>query len=167
MKESLSKLKENKTFFLEIPNKHAFIVIMFFLILVSCSKKTEEINYNSDECDYCTMRISDNKFTAEIITDENKVYKFDSIECLVGFALAKNILDDKSLTFFVCDYLNPGNFIDVKKGFFVHNNEFTSPMGLNVQAFSSQSDREKFVKENGGSQISWEKVVNMVKESNE
>jgi len=143
----------------------AFTVLMLLLMVTSCSKTTEEINYNSDECDYCTMQIRDNRFATEIITDDNKVYKFDSIECLIGFALAKNILDDKSLSLFVCDYQNPGKLLEVKSSFFTHNENFTSPMGLNVQTFSTESDQEKFVNENGGTKIGWEDVVEMVKES--
>jgi len=142
-----------------------FILLLIFFTSTSCSKRTEEINYNSDECDYCTMQIRDNRFAAEIITDENKVYKFDSVECLIGFALAKNILDDKFLSLFVCDYQNPGKLLEVKYSFFTHNENFHSPMGLNVQTFSTESDRDKFIKENGGTEISWEDVVKMVKES--
>jgi copper chaperone NosL len=138
---------------------------MLLLIVTSCSKKPEEINYKSDECDYCTMQIRDNRFAAEIVTDDNKVNKFDSIECLIGFALAKNILDDKSLSLFVCDYENPGKLLKVKSSFFTHNENFTSPMGLNVQTFSTESDQEKFVNENGGTKLGWEDVVEIVKES--
>jgi copper chaperone NosL len=142
-----------------------FGFVVLVIILTSCSKKPQEINYNSDECDYCTMQIRDNRFAAEIINGENKVYKFDSIECLIGFALAKNILDDKSLSLFVCDYQNPGNFIEARNSFFTHNENFTSPMGLNVQAFSSESECEKFMKENGGKKLKWDDVVKMAKES--
>jgi copper chaperone NosL len=143
----------------------SLIVLIIFLTVTSCSKKPEKINYSKDECDYCTMQIRDNRFAAEIVTGENKIYKFDSIECLIGFALTKNILDDKSNSFFVCDYLSPGNFLDFRNSFFTHNDYFSSPMGLNVQAFSTESARENFIKENGGTKISWDEVVKMVKES--
>jgi copper chaperone NosL len=142
-----------------------FILLLIFFTSVSCSKKTEEINYNSDECDYCTMQIRDNRFAAEIVTDENKVYKFDSIECLIGFALAKNVLENKSISLFICDFQNPGKFLKVKNSFFTHNENFTSPMGLNVQTFSTESNREKFIKENGGNKLTWDEVVKMVKKT--
>jgi copper chaperone NosL len=140
-------------------------LILFFFILTSCTKKAEEINYNNDECDYCRMQISDNRYAAQIIVKSDKVYKFDSIECLIGYSLVKNLTDSDSMKFIVSDFLNPGRFIDVGKSFFVHNDKFMSPMALNVQTFSSQSDCEKFVEENGGKEISWDDVVNMVKKT--
>lgn len=141
------------------------LLLLLIVIIASCTDRQKKINYNSDECDYCNMQISDNRFAAEIITNEGTVYIFDSIECLVGFAMVKNIVDDNSASFYVCDYLSPDNFLDAKKSYFTHNEDFRSPMGLNVQAFSSQSEREKFVKENGGEEINWDDVMNMVKES--
>jgi copper chaperone NosL len=143
---------------------------LFFLLIViisSCANGTKEINYSKDECDYCKMQISDNRFAAETITNEGTVYIFDSIECLIGYSLVKNITENDSEKFYICDFLNPGSFIEIGNSFFVHNNDFMSPMGLNVQTFSSQSEREKFVKENGGEKINWDDVVNMVKESAE
>jgi copper chaperone NosL len=145
--------------------KLTFTLLIIFLTLTSCSKNPEQINYNEDECDYCAMRINDNRYASEIITNENKVYKFDSIKCLIGFALAKNILEDKSISLFVCDYSNPGKFIELKNSFITHNENFTSPMGLNVQAFSTEAARDKFITENGGTKISWDEVVKMEKES--
>jgi copper chaperone NosL len=144
--------------------------VLFFLLIViisSCTNGTKEINYSKDECDYCKMQISDNRFAAEIITNEGTVYKFDSIECLIGYLLVKNVTDSDSVKFYICDFLNPGRFIEMRNSFFVHNNDFMSPMGLNVQAFSTESECKKFVKANGGKQISWDKVVEMVKKSNE
>jgi copper chaperone NosL len=113
------------------------------------------------------MPISDNRYATEIISNDAKVYKFDSIECLIGYSLVKNVTQNDSVKFFVSDFLNPGRFIEIGNSFFVHNDKFMSPMALNVQTFSSQTDCEKFVKENGGTKISWEDVVKMVKESNQ
>jgi len=146
-----------------------FVSVFSFLVLIvtlaSCAKKAEEINYNNDECDYCRMQISDSRYAAKIVVKDEKLYKFDSIECLIGFTLVKNISESDSVKFYVCDFSNPGNFQEVINCFFVHNNDFESPMALNVQAFSSQTEREKFVKENGGTEISWDDVVNLVKET--
>jgi copper chaperone NosL len=143
----------------------ALSLILFYFTITSCSKKAEEINYSNDECDYCRMQISDNRYAAKIVVKNDKLYKFDSIECLIGFTLVKNIVENDTMTYYVCDFSNPGNFQEVKKSFFVHNDKFMSPMALNVQSFSSQSDREKFVKENGGTEINWDDVVNMVIET--
>jgi len=148
-------------------NKLKFALILALLVIVACTKKQEEVSQRAEECVYCTMQISDDKYASKIITSDEKVYKFDSIECLIGFASVKNLIDGETQNLLVSDYSNPGNFINVRNAHYVHNDSFRSPMGLNVQAFSSQSDREKFVKQNGGEIINWDDVVNMVKESAE
>jgi copper chaperone NosL len=143
--------------------------VLFFLLIViisSCTNGIKEINYSKDECDYCKMQISDNRFAAEIITNQGTVYKFDSIECMIGFALTKNILNDKSVEFYVCDFLNPGHFIEAKNSYFARNENLPSPMGLDFQAFFSQGDRDMLVDENNisGEKLNWEDVVELVKE---
>ncbi len=145
--------------------KNFFVLFIIVFLISSCAQKTEEIKFNSDECAYCTMPIGDNRFASEIISDEGKVYKFDSIECLTGFAIAKNYVGDNSQTFYVMDFLKPGNFLKARKSFFSANKKFSSPMGLNVQAFATETERDMFLKQNGGTKISWIDVVNMVKES--
>ncbi len=141
------------------------LLLLLIFIISSCADRQKKINYNSDECDYCRMQISDNRYAAKIVYNNERLYKFDSIECLIGYSLVKNVTESDSVKFFVCDFLNPGSFIYVGKSFFVHNDDFISPMALNIQSFSSQSDREKFVKENGGTEINWDEVVNKVIET--
>jgi copper chaperone NosL len=145
--------------------KNYFFLLIVIILISSCSQKTEEIKFNSDECDYCNMQIGDNRFAAEMISDEAKIHKFDSIECLTGFAITKNFVDDNSQSFYVMDFLKLGNFINARKAFYLNNNNFHSPMGLNVQAFATETERDMFSKKNGGDKISWEDVVKMVKES--
>ena len=140
-------------------------VLLTVVIITSCLKKPEDIKYNDDECAYCSMQIGDNKFAAEIISDEEKVYKFDSIECLTGFALVKDFINDNSQTFYVMDYLKPGNFINARSSFFSGNKNFRSPMGLNVQAFATETERDMFLKQNGGNKLSWDEVVKTIKDS--
>lgn len=141
------------------------LLLPLLVIVSSCSKSPEPINYNSDECEYCHMQIVDNQFAAEIVTDKGKVYKFDSIECLAGFALVKNLVEDQNQNLYVNDFNDGGNFLDIRKSFFTHNPDFCSPMGLNVQTFKTKTEAEKFVKENGGAELNWNDVIKLVKDS--
>jgi len=50
---------------------------------------------------------------------------------------------------------------------FVHNDNFKSPMVLNVMAFDSKEMADKFMSENGGEQFSWIDVINLVKKRSE
>jgi copper chaperone NosL len=139
-----------------------FLLLFILLILNACSKSPEEINYGEDECEYCKMLITDNKYGAEIITDKGKTYKFDSIECLIGFASVKNLLGGETQNLLVSDFSNPGNFTDARNAHYVQNDNYRSPMGLNVSAFGDKSKSDKFISDNGGQNLGWLDVIQLV-----
>ncbi|MGB5289798.1 MAG: nitrous oxide reductase accessory protein NosL, partial [Ignavibacteriaceae bacterium] len=105
-----------------------------------------------------------NRYGAEMVTDKGKVYKFDSIECLTEFAVVKNLIGDSNQKFLVTDFAQPETFIDASTAFYVLNDNFRSPMGLNVSAFGSEISRQKFVAESGGSLLYWVDVIELVKQ---
>jgi copper chaperone NosL len=148
-------------------NSSFVILLNLFLLftLTKCGGKPEPINYGSDECEFCRMLISDKRYGAELISDKGKVYKFDSIECLVNFALVKNLIGDEKQIMLVTNFRKPENFINCKKAFYVHNESFRSPMGLNVSSFGDQKSAQKFLSENGGAGFSWFDVIEKVKQS--
>ena len=145
--------------------KIAYNSLLFYLSVLqySCNLSPEPINYGKDECEYCRMLISDNRYGSEVITDKGKIYKFDSIECLVEYALEQNILGDEKQTFLVTDFSNPLKLVDAKSAFYVHNDNIRSPMGLNVSAFGNESDMQKFFSDNNGRKIIWLDVIELIK----
>ncbi|MGB5529067.1 MAG: nitrous oxide reductase accessory protein NosL [Ignavibacteriaceae bacterium] len=145
--------------------KNIFSFFLLILVVMSgCNSEPEPINYGSDECEFCRMQISDNRYGAEMVTDKGKVYKFDSIECLTEFAVVKNLIGDSNQKFLVTDFAQPETFIDASTAFYVLNDNFRSPMGLNVSAFGSEISRQKFVAESGGSLLYWVDVIELVKQ---
>jgi copper chaperone NosL len=106
----------------------------------------------------------DDKYGAELVTDKGKVYKYDSIECLIGYALNKNLIGDEKHLMLVSDFSKPGELFDARKSFYIHNNNFRSPMGLNVSAFINESEQQKFLAENSGEKLNWIEVVELVKQ---
>jgi len=148
-------------------NKNKLTIIIFLLLIfliTSCGSKPEPINYGHDECEFCRMQISDNRYGSELVTDKGKVYKFDSIECLIEFAMVKNLIGDANQNFLVTDFATPESFTDATSAFYVHNDNFRSPMGLNVSAFDSEISRQKFVAESGGDLLNWIDVIELVKQ---
>ena len=146
-----------------VNNKFPFILLLLFL-LPYCGGKPEPINYGHDECEFCRMQISDNRYGAELVTDKGKAYKFDAIECMIEYAMVKNFIGDANQKFLVTDFATPGSFIDAVNAFYVQNDNFRSPMGLNVVAFESEVSRQKFVAESGGSLLNWVDVIELVKQ---
>ena len=139
-------------------------VLLTILTLASCSSEPEPINYGHDECEFCRMQITDNKYGAELVTDKGKIYKFDSIECMIEFSLVKNTLGDTNNKLLITDFNNPDNFIDARNSVYVMNDKFRSPMGLNVTAFNGEERVQKFISENGGEKLSWVEVIELVKQ---
>jgi copper chaperone NosL len=145
---------------------HTFI---FFLlssaVMLTCGVSPEPINYGNDECEHCRMMITDNKYGAEVVTGKGKVYKFDSIECLVGYSLEINIIGDNEQAFLVTNFSKPENLIDARSAFYIHNDNYRSPMGLNVSAFENKSEMKAFLLKDGSKKLSWFDVIEMVKQS--
>jgi len=145
-------------------NSSLGLIIILLFALTSCSSQPEPINYGHDECDFCRMQISDNRYGCELITDKGKVFKFDEAGCMIEYALVENLIGDANQKFLVTDFAVPETFIDANNGFYVHNENFRSPMGLNVMAFDSEVSRQKFVAENSGHLLNWIDVIEMVKQ---
>lgn len=141
------------------------IIISSFTILFGCSKEPEPIKYGSDECELCRMSIVDKQYGAELVTSKGKIYKFDSIECLVNYTLNNNLIGDDKNLMLVTDFSKPEEFIDVKKSLYVHNNSFRSPMGLNISSFGTDVAKQSFMDKNGGQQLSWPGLVELVKQN--
>lgn len=141
------------------------IIIFSFIMLYGCSKNPEPINYESDECELCRMSIVDKQYGAELVTNKGKIYKFDSIECLINYSLNNNLIGDENNLMLVTDFSKPELFIDVKKSFYVYNNSFRSPMGLNVSSFGTDVAKQSFIDKNGGQQLSWLEVIELVKQN--
>ena len=141
------------------------VVFVFLIILTlsSCGSDPDPIDYGKDECEFCRMLITDNKYGAELITDKGKIYKFDSMECLVEFSLVKNTLGDTNNKLLVTDFYNTGKFINCRESSYVKNDKFRSPMGLNVTAFNGEEQAQMFISENGGEKINWVEVIELVK----
>jgi copper chaperone NosL len=139
-------------------------VLLAIITLASCGSEPEPINYGHDECEFCRMLVTDNKYGAELVTDKGKIYKFDSIECMIEFSLVKNTLGDTNNKLLITRFDNPDNLVDARNSVYVKNDKFRSPMGLNVTAFNSEEQAQKFISENWGEKLSWVEVIELVKQ---
>jgi nitrous oxide reductase accessory protein NosL len=83
---------------------------------------------------------------------------------MIEFSLVKNTLGDINNKLLITGFYDPGNFINARKSFYVKNDKFRSPMGLNVTAFNNEEKAQKFLAENGGEKLSWVEVIELVKQ---
>jgi len=134
------------------------------MLVISCSKQPEPIAYGEDECEFCKMMVMDKRYGAELVTDKGKVFKFDSIECLVGYIDNKKLTKNDYSSVWVGNYAKPGNLIDASKAMYLKNDEFRSPMGLNVLAVENQEQFDSIFNERGGKQLIFSDLFGLVKE---
>jgi copper chaperone NosL len=137
------------------------IIFFAFTLLVSCNVKPEPINYGSDVCHNCSMTIVDKRHAAEYITKKGKVFKFDSIECMVSGLKA---IDREEITsYLVADYGDSGILIDATRATFLVSQGVPSPMGGFLSAFGNEENAKLVRAEQGGKLLDWKEVQEQFK----
>lgn len=87
------------------------------------------------------MTVSESKFGAELITKSGKVYKFDSIGCMLGMYKMKSDEVDKVL---ISDFFQKESLIDAKDAIYFKSTNVRGPMGTSVLATQSKAELEKY-----------------------
>ena len=140
-------------------NKLPVLILgLLTLSLGSCSTEPEPIRIGKDNCDFCKMTISDNRFGAEIVTKKSKVYKFDDARCVKAFLDSKKIAQPDIAGIYFTDFLSPHQLINVNEAHFLQSPNLKSPMNGNIAVFSHVDSLEKMVPTFYGNKISWEEV---------
>lgn len=123
------------------------------LVLSSCNKNAQPIDYGKDACHYCQMTIVDKIHGAELITDKGKLYKFDAAECLVRY---KNELENTEGYQFLTNFFEqPTEFIHLDEAKFLISENFPSPMGAYLTAFKTEVSANQLKGEKGGELYTW------------
>ena len=133
----------------------AMIISFSMLALSSCAQKPKPIHYGSDQCSFCKMTISDNRFGAQLITSKGKIYNFDDIHCLQTYlgAEASNLSGKERIYF--TNFSSDHSLIYSKDAFLLKSPELKSPMGGNIAAFNQQDSLQKMKDFYHGSNINW------------
>ncbi len=134
----------------------AGLLMIFFLN--SCNTKPEAIQVGRDNCSFCKMTISDNRFGAELVTQKGKIYKFDDIHCLVSFLHTENgVKKDKAAIYFT-DFSNGHTLINEGNAVFCKSDLLQTPMGGHIAAFSNTDSMKKVAAQYSGSMVLWEEI---------
>ncbi len=136
---------------------------VLLLMLTACEPKPEPIRYGEDNGAYCLMTITDQRFGAELVTKKGKVYKFDSIECLVGFLLDGQVPEEEVHSLWVTDFAKPPTLIRAEDALYLHGENVRSPMGMNLAAFSDRAGLDAVREQMGGEVLGWEEVLELVR----
>jgi len=136
--------------------KLVYVLSLFVVLSTACSVEPEPIHYGEDNCVHCQMTIMDHRYGTEIVTDKGKVYKFDSIECLVEFLQGrKDGKENFSLVLFT-PFDQPDKLVDAGTSHVLHSRKLPSPMGMYLSAFETESTARQFQGQYGGKLYDWE-----------
>lgn len=114
-----------------------------------------------EECAHCNMMITEEQFAAQLVTSTGKAHSFDAIECLAAEA---NEFDGEIHSLWIRDYFEPGEWFDATQATYLHSEELSSPMGLNLSAYRDRGDAEENQTEHGGELLEWDEVQHLVLE---
>lgn len=112
--------------------KHLLLILMILGATLSCSVSPQPINYQTDQCHFCKMMISDPRFGAELVTRKGKIYKYDAIECMVDDMLQNG--EDHYAYILVTEFATPGTLVDARNMQYLISQRLPSPMGGNLTA---------------------------------
>jgi len=140
--------------------RRIFIAIFPLLLFTSsCSIEPEPIYYGEDNCAHCEMTIMDQRYGTEIVTSKGKVYKFDSVECLVEFLENLKNKKEKPGKLLVTPFDHPGNLVNAGESFVLHSKNLPSPMGLYLSAFETEAAAGFFQDQYGGKIYNWDGLM--------
>ena len=134
-----------------------YLLVLIGMVTMSCEIKSQPISYGSDVCHFCSMTIVDKQYGSEVVTKKGRVYKFDSIECLLNHSHQE---EDVEIAMKLCNhYHSPGELIELEKATFLISENLPSPMGAFLTAFESEASALKAKKEYGGDIYNWNELV--------
>ena len=125
------------------------------LSLVSCTIESEPLHYGRDACYACKMTLVDTKFGAEIVTTKGKIYKFDDVNCMLGFYNSGEVMPGDMKDVLIVDFSKPEKLIDARHAWYVKSEAVKTPMASNVAAFESNDDLKRMDADWAGIQMRW------------
>ena len=143
-----------------LKNRTLFLLVIAIVSIVSCQNSPEPIDYGHDDCAFCRMVISDQKFGGELITQKGKVYKFDSIECMVSYYNSTRMEDVQSL--WTIDFSDPSLWIKADGAYYLHSKNLPSPMGMYLSSYVDRGALETMKARMNGDLLNWHEVMSLV-----
>lgn len=140
--------------------KQILFTVLASIFFISCAKTPKPIEFGFDNCDHCVMKISDERYGAELITQKGKIYKFDDVYCMKSFVEEGIVKQNQIYSLWFVDFENKNNLISEEQSYLLFNSELKSPMGSNIAVFSSIEARESQYAKHSGTLLLWKDYFN-------
>ena len=137
----------------------ATLLLFGILLFTSCKSGPQPLLLGKDNCQFCQMTISDNRFGAEIITHKGKIYKFDDAGCAASFLETGKLSRKDVGEIYYTDFSGDHSLIASGQAYFLKSPELKAPMGGEFTAFSNQDSLNIVLKKFGGSVVAAEEAL--------
>ncbi len=137
------------------------ILILSVTILFGCEPKPQPIQLGGDQCSYCRMMITEKEFGSQILNNQGRAFKFDSVECMAAYDVTEESENHHSK--WVPNFLEREQWLNAETAVYLHSETLRSPMGLFLSAYADRESAEKMREEYGGEIISYQEVKEVVK----
>jgi copper chaperone NosL len=143
------------------------------LLLASCGADgvraaeaaVPEFAADTPACDYCTGTIPAERFGGQVTTEDGRVFRFMSVECLAGFLLEERVDPRTIRSVQVVDYNHGERLIDAGSARYVRSQFRSSPNGLRLLATESERVAANLHYFFGGERLAWEGVLATVRDA--
>jgi|CXWL01.1.fsa_nt_gi copper chaperone NosL len=119
--------------------------------LLGCAPSSPSIAWDIDNCDFCRMTVSDQRFGAAAISSGGRTLHFDSIECLAAWTDAQ---PKPPRGVWIADAAMPGTLHPVAELRFQRTATEKSPMGKGFVAVTKAAGPTEW----DGPTLSWDEV---------
>lgn len=135
------------------------LFISFALFACQMNNGPKPIKYGKDQCAYCKMTISDQRFGTQLQTKKGRIYNFDDVQCMLAFVKAQTVKQEEVQEFFLPDYIT-NKLLPAKNLYYLKSEELKSPMRGDIAAFENKADLEKTKATTGGEILQWNDLWN-------
>lgn len=135
----------------------ALVLSLLVMLAISCQPEPKAIQYGQEACQYCRMTIVDERYASQLVSQKNKAYSFDAIECMIHFK--EEHQDQQWALELVSDYNNPGQLIPAGKATVLRSKELPSPMGAYLTAVGNKDEAQELQKQHEGTVYSYEEIA--------
>jgi copper chaperone NosL len=134
------------------------VALPMLVMLNSCTPGPEPLKIGKDNCSFCKMTISDNRYGAELITRKGKVYKFDDSHCLLAFIRSNTVSRNETATVYFTDFTGTHALLRADQALLLQSDFFKGPMNGNLVAFSDGDSLKMFLQQSKGVALKWNQV---------
>lgn len=144
--------------------KTVLILMVSVPLLTACEPEPQPVQLGSDQCEYCRMIITEPEFASQVLNNQGRSFKFDSIECMAAYDLTTDQVDNIH-SHWVPNFTDTDDWLAVDDAFYLHSETLRSPMGLFLSAYPDRETAEDYRREYEGDLVRWNDVRDLVREA--